>query len=128
MSDLNPKGVSAMIDGGEHRLLFSINAIDEIQDRLNMPFLDAIEHVAHVADRSTAKEDLQVLKTIVSVLISTPEKQITDSQIGDMIEFREMTGIAWKLLEAYGLHMPEPSEDEEDDEDDDEDPRKAAGT
>lgn len=127
MSDLNPKGISAMIDGGERKLLFSINAIDEIQDRLNMPFLDAIEHIAHVADRSTEKEDLQALKTIISVLISTEENQITDKQVGDMIEFRELSTISWKILEAYGLSMPEPAEDEED-EDDDDDPKRAAGT
>lgn len=126
MSDLNPRGISAMIDGGEHKLLFSINAIDEIQDRLDMPFLDAIEHIAHIADWSTDKEDLKALKTVLSVLISTPEKQITDSQIGDMIEFRELQGIAWKILEAYGISMPEPAENEEDE--DDEDPKEAAET
>ena len=43
MSDLNQKGVIAMIDGGERKLLFSINAIDEIQDRLNLPFLDSLK-------------------------------------------------------------------------------------
>lgn len=122
MSDLNPKGISAMIDGGERKLLFPINAIDEIQDRLNLPFLDAMEHIARVADRSTAKEDLQVFKTMLSVLIGMEEKQV-----GDVIEYRELSKIAWKLLEAYGISMPEPSEDEED-EDDDEDPKKAAET
>ena len=126
MSDLNPRGVEVVIGGEERKLLFTINDIDEIQDKLNMPFLDTIEHIAHVADRSTEKEDLHALKTIVSVLISTPEAPVTDLQAGDMIEFRELTKIAWKILEAYGISMPEPSEDEEDEDDDD--PKKTAGT
>ena len=124
MSDLNPRGISAMIDGGERKLLFSINAIDEIQDRLNLPFLDAVEHIAHVADRFTDKEDLQVFKVMLSVLTGMDEKQI-----GDTVEYRELSKIAWKLLEAYGISMPEPSEDEEDEDDDeDEDPKRAAET
>lgn len=124
MSDLNPKGIIAMIDGGERKLLFSINAIDEIQDRLNLPFLDAVEHIAHVADRSTDKEDLQVFKVMLSVLTGMDEKQI-----GDTVEYRELSKIAWKLLEAYGISMPEPSEDEDDEDDDeDDDPKKAAET
>lgn len=124
MSDLNPKGIIAMIDGGERKLLFSINAIDEIQDRLNLPFLDAVEHIAHVADRSTDKEDLQVFKVMLSVLTGMDEKQI-----GDTVEYRELSKIAWKLLEAYGISMPEPSEDEDDEDDDeDDDPKRAAET
>ena len=127
MSDLNPRGVEVVIGGEERKLLFTINAIDEIQDRLNMPFLDTIGRIAAVADGSLKKEDLQAYKVILSILVSTKDKAITDREIGDLIEYSEIRFIAWKVLEAYGISMPEPNEDEED-EDDEDDPKITAGT
>ena len=127
MSDLNPRGVEVVIGGEERKLLFTINAIDEIQDRLNMPFLDTIGRIAAVADGSLKKEDLQAYKVILSILVSTKDKTITDREIGDLIEYSKIRFIAWKVLEAYGISMPEPDEDEED-EDDEGDPKMTAGT
>lgn len=128
MSDLNPRGVGVVIGGEERKLLFTINAVDEIQDRLNMPFLDTMQYIAHIADGSLLKEDLMIFRVILSVLISTRNKKISEVEVGDMIEFRERIPVSWKILEAYGISMPEPEEDEDDDEDDEDDPKITAGT
>ena len=121
MSDLNPRGVDVVIGEEGRKLLFTINVIDEIQDRLNMPFLDAIQNIVHTADGLSSKEDLQVFSTVLSILTDIPVEDIRSTV--DIVALRKLS---WKMLEAYGISMPEPSEDEDDEDTDD--PKMTAGT
>ena len=116
MSDLNPKGIAVEINGQEYSLLLTINKIDEIQARCNMPLHDAIGAVAEAAGENTDTEVMKTFCTVLSVLLSTSEHEVTEEDIREMVEYREYSSTAWAILAAYGISMPESDEEDEDEE------------
>ena len=128
MSDLRPEGIRAEIAGQERNLLLNINAIDQIQAKCNMPLYDAIGVIAEAADGNTERETLLVYRAVLAALLEAGGEQVTEEEAGNMVTFSEYGKIAWKMLEAYGIFMPEPEESEEDEEDqEDEDPNRETG-
>lgn len=125
MSDLNPKGTVVVINGQEYHLLLTINKIDEIQARCNMPLHDVIGVVAEAAGENTDTEVMKTFSTVLSVLLSTSEHEVTEEDIREGVEFREYGSTAWAILAAYGISMPES--DEEDEEEDEEHPNQKTG-
>lgn len=116
MSDLNPKGIVVVINGQEYHLLLTINKIDEIQARCNMPLHDAISVIANAAGDDTDPEVMKTFCAVLSVLLSTPEHEVTEEDIRERVEYREYSSTAWAILAAYGISMPESDEDDEDEE------------
>lgn len=125
MSDLNPKGTVVVINGQEYHLLLTINKIDEIQARCNMPLHDVIGVVAEAAGENTDTEVMKTFSTVLSVLLSTSEHEVTEEDIRERVEFREYGSTAWAILAAYGISMPES--DEEDEDEDEEHPNQKTG-
>lgn len=113
MSDLNPKGTVVVINGQEYHLLLTINKIDEIQARCNMPLHDVIGVVAEAAGENTDTEVMKTFSTVLSVLFSTSEHEVTEEDIRERVEFREYGSTAWAILAAYGISMPESDEEDE---------------
>lgn len=127
MSDLRPTGVTVELGGEEHTLLFTINAIDEIQAQCNMPLNDAVGCVANAADGATDHETLTTYKTLLSVLLCAGGADVTPDEVGDMLNLENCRDIAFAVLRAYGVSAPEPDEDEDEDEEDDESPNVETG-
>jgi len=129
MSDLRPTGVTVELGGEEYTLLFTINAIDEIQAQCNMPLNDVVGYVANAADGATDHETLTVYKTLLSVLLCSGGADVTPDEVGDMLNLKNCRDIAFAVLRAYGVSTPEPDEDEDEDEDeeDDESPNVETG-
>lgn len=120
MSDLRPKGVEIEIGGQKRTLLFTINAIDEIQEKCNMPLLDAMKYVAQAADGETDHDTVQNFRAIITVLLNDENSgSLTEKEVGRMIDIGNYSSVAWTVLNAYGISNPDP--DEEDDEEDEED-------
>lgn len=115
MSDLRPKGVEIDFGGQKRELLFTINAIDEIQSELNLPLFDAIQIIGNAADGDMSHETLDGYRKILSILLSNDSESVSAKEVGDMVTFGNYIQMAWSILNAFGLSNPEPDEDEDDD-------------
>ncbi len=112
MSDLNPKGVLVVLGGEERRLLFTLNAVDEIQDHYDCSLEEVI-------DRLTDKrESVKTLRYLVMALLNDEaersgkegQKQYTEKEVGWLITQDNATEVTLAVLKAYGLSLPEPDE------------------
>jgi hypothetical protein len=115
MSDLRPRGIEVELSGQKRELLFTINKIDEIQSEMSLPIFDAMEAVVGAADGDLSKETLDGFKKILSILLTNEEETITEDEVGEMVEIRNIRTVAWLVLNAFGISNPEQDEDEEDD-------------
>lgn len=124
MSDLKPSGVSVELGGQERKILFTINAIEEIQSSCNKPLYDAMEFVAKAADGDMSQETLATYRSVTTALLNTENNgNLTEKEVGTLLTLANYTSVAWKILNAFGLSNPDP--DEKDDED--EDPKAETG-
>jgi hypothetical protein len=111
MSDLRPKPVSVSIGGREYGLLFDLNAIDEIQDRLDIS-------ISQIGELLTGeRRAYKAIKAILAVLINeaadaagSPER-VTEAQIGRMLTAADVPRAADAIVAAFTVSMPEPEED-----------------
>ncbi len=113
MSGLNPKGIPVKISGEEHALLFTLNAVDDIQDRMDMPIDDVIDCL------SDSRKAWKACKTILSSLLNDEAerkkyynkqleaKSYTEEEIGWMITEGDKYEILAAILKAYGAAVPE---------------------
>lgn len=122
MSDLRPQGVKVEIGGQERTFLFSLNAIDEIQEACNMPLIDAMKKIAEAIDGNAQDhEALVTFRTVVTSLINgSGDEPLTEDEVGQMIHIDNYKKIGWKVLEAYGISIPDPDDKDEEDEDEEE--------
>lgn len=113
MSDLRPKGVPIELEGVERHLLFTLNAINELQEYYK-------EDLGKIIDRLTDKEESvrtlqQILVTLLNdeaereaVINGKELKQYTDRQIGWLVTLDNQEQILLAVLSAYGVSLPEP--------------------
>lgn len=128
MSDLRPEGVRALIGGQEHRLLFTIGTIDEIQEQCNMPLADTAKAVIELIEGKTDTDTLTVFYRVLAALLNGEDggsRRLED--VDGLIEPLKFRPVAWKIMEAYGISQPEPDEDDEDDEEENGDPNPPTG-
>lgn len=117
MSDLRPNGVKVVVSEQEYELLFTINVIDEIQANCNMALFDAMGVIAGAAAGETDHETLMVYRSMLTALLNrTTEEQLTETQVGELVDWTKYQTIASAILLAYGISMPEHDEDEPEDE------------
>ena len=117
MSDLRPEGVRTLIGGQEHRLLFTIGTIDEIQEQCNMPLADTAKAVIDLIEGKTDTDTLTTFYRVLAALLNGEDggsRRLED--VDGLIEPLKFRSVAWKIMEAYGISQPEPDEDDEDDE------------
>lgn len=129
MSDLRPMGVETELGGQKRNLLFTINAIDEIQEKCNMPLMDTMKYVAKAADGKMDHETLENFRIMVTALVNSESgEHYSEEDVGRWITIENYRQVAWKVLEAYGISLPDPDEDDDsDEEDEDEDPKGETG-
>ena len=113
MSDLNPKGTPVKIGGEEHNLLFTLNAVDDIQDRMDMPIDDAIDCLTDY------RKAWKACKTILCSLLNDETQRrkhygqgqearsYTEEEIGWMVLEADKYKILEAILKAYGAAVPE---------------------
>lgn len=119
MSDLRPRGIEIELGGQMHRLLLTLNAIDQIQEKCNLPLYEAIKYAAQAADGKMDHDTIQNFRAIVAVLLNDEDDgNLTENEVGKLLDIDNFRPVAWKVLEAYGLSMPEPDEDADDEEED----------
>lgn len=115
MSDLRPTGIPITLGGEQRNLLFTINAIDEVQSQTGKSMDDVIEEL------TDQKTSLQTLKLLVTVLINdeirkeryygrSEAKEVTEEEVGWMLSQENIVEATAAVLRAYGYSLPEPDE------------------
>lgn len=111
----------------ERHLLFSLNAIDEMQDKFGG--FDRLDTVL------SGKESIKNLRWLLTVLLNEgaadDEEPLTEKQVGKLIHTGNFADVKSAIFKAFSMGntgSPEPPErDAEDDEEDDTDNEKNAG-
>ncbi len=121
MSDLRPIGAPVVIGGQEYNILFTIGAIEAIQETCNKALVKTMPAIARVADFKTDSEDVKTFYNVIAAFLTVDTgKEVKAEDIDGIIKPAEMKKIAITLLEAYGFSMPDPDSDGEDTEDEEE--------
>lgn len=112
MSDLKPEGIDIELGGEKRNFLFTINVIDDLQDKFD-------EDLEKIMERLKGERELtKALKEIVAVLINDDyerkedETRVTGRKVGGMISRENLLEAHMAVLMAYGCSLPEPDEDE----------------
>lgn len=112
MSDLRPKGIPVEIDGVERYMLFTLNAIDELQEHYK-------EDLSKVIDKLTDKEEaVSTLRQILVTLLNDEAdreaamngkdlKRYSLKEIGWLISLDNQEQVLLAVLAAYGISLPE---------------------
>lgn len=110
----------------ERHLLFSLNAIDEMQDKFGG--FDRLDKVL------SGKDSIKNLRWLLTVLLNEGaeegEAELTEKQVGKLIHtgnFAEVKSAIFKAFSMGNNGTPEPPETDDDEEDNGEDTEKNAG-
>jgi len=116
MSALNPQGVPCTLaDGKEYHFIFSLNAIDEIEDSTGQTLR---ENIINLTDE---KKNRQAIRDIVSALVNDEngrngdKKRISPQEAGYLVTLENMLAVTQAILEAYGISMPDKEDLGDDD-------------
>lgn len=119
MSDLRPVGVPIELGGVERHFLFTLNAIDTVQNHYN---LTAMEALGKLFD---PKEQLETLRFMTTTLINdevervkwrNPDSdliEVTEKEVGWMISVDNIDKVTNAILEAYRISVPESDENDD---------------
>lgn len=117
MSDLRPKGIPVTIGGEERNFLFTLNAIDDIQDHFEMSLAEII---SNLVDKELSYKTMRYI--IMALLNDEAEreaaagedryKRVTEKEVGWLVTLENEATIVLALLEAYGYSLPK-GEDED---------------
>lgn len=119
MSDLRPRGIPVVLDGVEHRFLFTLNTIDSIQDETDKNMKDIMMDLAD--EESSNKILIYLVKTLINHEAEREKRKnpdcaletVTDQEVGDLIGMDNIVEVTAAVLSAYGYSLPKA--DEEDD-------------
>ena len=125
MSDLRPTGAPVVIGGQEYNILFTIGAIETIQETCNKALVETMPAIANVANYRTDADDLRTFYNVVAAFLTVDSgKKVTADDIDGIMKPTEMQKIAITLMEAYGFSMPDPDSDDEESEDEEEEGKR----
>ena len=106
------------MNGEERHFLFTLNMIDQIEEKYDKPLMEVLEDVANDTGNGHLMRDIVVIllndeaernkRMKASVEYST----VTEADVGDMIGLDNYYEVMKALLKAYGISMPEVDEDE----------------
>lgn len=115
MRDLKPNGTKIELGGETHSILFTLNAIDEIQEKCNMPLADAMERTVDAYEGKLDHETLTAFRALLAGLLSAEEDavEVTPEEAGRLLHIGNYRWIAAEVLRAYGLTVPDPDENDE---------------
>lgn len=119
MSDLRPRGIPVVLNGVEHRFLFTLNTIDSIQDETDKNMKDIMMDLAD--EESSNKTLIYLVKTLINHEAEREKRKnpdcaletVTDQEVGDLIGMDNIVEVTAAVLSAYGYSLPKA--DEEDD-------------
>ena len=118
MSDLRPRGIPILVNGEERHLLFTLNIIDEIQDRYEKTLSEVLDDVTNEDVSGHMLRDVLVMllnDEVAREKYRDPEsamKEITEQEAGWLIGLDNRFALVASVLKAYGVSLPEPEDDD----------------
>ncbi len=116
MSALNPQGIPCTLaDGKEYHFIFSLNAIDEIEDSTGITLREKI------IELTDEKKNRKAIRDIVSALVNDEngrngdKTRISPQEAGYLVTLENMLSVTQAILEAYGISMPDKEDLGDDD-------------
>ena len=124
MRELKPTGIEIDIDEKPRKLLFTINAIDELQEEYDLPITEIIAKVFATGEGS--KEAYKHLVKIITVLINNDAEihndqsddkwqPVTERYIGNRLTIDNVGTVSAAMLRAFTRHLPKADEEDDDD-------------
>lgn len=110
MSDLQPKGPKIELGGEEREMLFTLRAVDEIQDHFDAPVSEVI---GMLADEEKIYKAVPFLAAVLVSEGSHGEKPVTEDDMKGWITVPMLAYVSAKIMRAYGIAVPEPDEDDD---------------
>ena len=118
MSDLRPRGIPVLVNGEERHLLFTLNIIDEIQDRYEKTLSEVLDDITN--------EDISghMLRDVLIMLLNDEVErerhrdpgsdlsEVTEQEAGWLIGLDNRFALVASVLKAYGVSLPEPGDDD----------------
>mgnify|MGYP000382210115 CR=1 FL=1 len=106
MSDLRPIGAPVVMGGQEYNILFTIGAIEAIQETCNKALDEIIADIARVADYKTDSEDIKTLYSVVAAFLTVDTgKEVKVEAIDGLIKPAEMTEACYYLAGSIRFSM-----------------------
>ena len=91
MSDLRPIGAPVVIGGQEYNILFTIGAIEAIQETCNKALVETMPAIARVADFKTDSEDVKTFYNVIAAFLTVDTgKEVKAEDIDGIIKPAEM--------------------------------------
>lgn len=119
MSDLRPQGVKVNFDGVEREFLFTLNAIDAVQEKYGKTVIEVLQ------DISDQEKLSEIIKTMTSILLTDEAERkkwkdpgstlpaISEKEAGWLVTVENIDEVTSAILSAYRISIPEPNEDED---------------
>lgn len=112
MSDLRPKPPEIELGGKKYGILFNLNAIDEIQDKFDIP-------ISKLGDlMSDERKVFKALKSLLAILINEAiddaengEPHVDDKFVGRKIAVTDIPNLKDKIFSAFAEGMPSGEDD-----------------
>lgn len=129
MSDLNPHGVKVHIGGEEHELLFSVYVIDEIQSKAGKPLFDVMGEVSRAIYDINDLAALKSFRAVLAILLNADGAGTAEEEMAKKILWTDVAPLARAMVEAFGISLPEPDDEEggEEDPEDEDHPKAQTG-
>ena len=113
MSDMKPAYAKVKLGGKEYSLLFDVNALDEIQDRFDIPITDL--SVLIKDQRKTYKVLKFILATLINEAIDdaeTGDPHVDEKFIGRKLTPSNLGELQSAVFKAFTAGNPEADEDD----------------
>lgn len=119
MSTFRPRGTAVALNGEERHFLFTLNMIDQIEEKYDKPLKNVIEDVTNDVDSGHLLRDLVVM--LLNDEAGRNERMqegvkypiVSAEEVGDMIGLDNYYEVLTAILRAYGISLPEPDEDKD---------------
>ena len=116
---LRPEGLPVMIAGEEHKLLFTLSAIADIEEHFDAPIAEVINTM--MADKRKVYPTLQYIITAMvndeienkNYITGDDAPTYTLEEMGWNIEIRQTGELFADILTAYGMDFPKREEGED---------------
>lgn len=116
MSDLRPRGIPIIFDGVERHFLFTLNLVDEIQEKYGKNLLQVLDQMVKEDQSEHTLRDITVM--LLNDEAERAERRgqeipkVTEADVGEMIGLDNYWDVVKAILEAYGISLPEPEEED----------------
>ena len=113
MSSLQPKGIPFEIGGVKRKILFTLAAVDEIQEKYDLPVSRVIAKMAE------EREVYATVASLATILINdeirrdqTGEKEVTEQEVKWMLDVPAADALVGVILRSYGYSLPQAEEED----------------